>query len=73
MGLASEFCPLAKLTASINLANVLILVNLAPVKSFPGVVSFTVKRIAEILKPSTELPTLQQLLTNNFGRGNCPF
>ena len=73
MGSASAFCPLAKLAASINLARVLILVSVAPVKSFPGVVSFTVKRIAEILNPANELPTLPALLTNNFGRGNCPF
>ena len=41
VGSAVAFCPLAKLTASINFANVLILVTVAPVKSLPVVVVFT--------------------------------
>ena len=51
-----------KLAASINFAKVVILVTVAPVKSFPAVVSLTVKSIAEI-KPVA-------LLITSFGRGN---
>ena len=51
-------------------ANVLILVTVAPVKSLPAVVSFTVKSIAEILKAVTELPVFPPLLIASFGLGN---
>ena len=39
----------AKFISSMNFANVLILVTLAPVKSLPGVVSLTVRSKADIL------------------------
>ena len=54
-----------KLTASKNLARVLIRVTVAPVKSLPVVVVFTFNKIAVIV-PSA-------LLTVNVGLGNCPF
>ena len=57
--------PSAKLTASINLANVLILVTVAPVKSLPVVVSLTDKSIDEINPVA--------LLIIILGLGNCPF
>ena len=56
------FVPSAKLTASINLANVLIRVTVAPVRSLPVVVSFTDKSIDEINPVA--------LLIINFGLGN---
>ena len=59
------FVPSAKLTASINLASVLIRVTVAPVKSLPVVVSLTDKSIDEI----NPVP----LLIISFGLGNCPF
>ena len=48
-----------------KLANVLILVTVAPVKSLPVVVSLTDKSIAEINPVA--------LLIVIFGLGNCPF
>ena len=63
-GVPSGFVFPGKFTASRNLANVLILVTVAPVKSLPVVVSFTVNKIDEI-KPVA-------LLIIIFGLGNCP-
>ena len=54
-----------KLTASINLASVLIRVTVAPVKSLPTVVLFTVNKI-DVIVP-------RALLKVNVGRGSCPF
>ena len=51
-----------KFALSINLASVLILVTVAPVKSFPAVISFTVTRIADIVP--------RALLTVNLGLGS---
>ena len=51
-----------KFTASKNLANVLTLVTTAPVKSFPGVTTFTFNKIA-VIKFVT-------LLIVNVGLGN---
>ena len=59
------FVPSAKLTASINLANVLILVTVAPVRSLPAVVSLTDKSIDEINPVA--------LLIDILGLGYCPF
>ena len=61
---AVALVPSAKFTASINLANVLILVTVAPVKSLPVVVSFTDKSIDEISPVA--------LLIAILGLGNCP-
>ena len=57
--------PLAKFTASRNLANVLILVTVAPVRSLPAVVSLTDRSIDEINPVA--------LLIAILGLGNCPF
>ena len=51
-----------KFTASKNLAKVLILVTVAPVRSFPVVTVFTFNKI-EVIVPKT-------LLTVNVGLGN---
>ena len=51
-----------KLTASINLASVLILVTVAPVKSFPVVVLFTFNNMAVIVPNA--------LLTVSVGLGS---
>ena len=63
-----------KFSLSKNLANVLSLVTVAPVKSFPGVVLFTSNRIAETLKLSIALLILDNpaLLIISFGLGSCP-
>ena len=64
-GVPYGFTLLGKLAASRNLACVLILFTVAPVKSFPVVVALTRRSIAEIVPRAFEKVRV--------GRGSCPF